>query len=90
MEANRKFFFALFLLFSIFAINEALDGTVPICPRDGYFPDYDDCTRFVQCVNGEAFIIQCPQNLVWSQEELTCDWSWRAPCQQQPHLAPNP
>merc|ERR1712137_583389 len=36
----------------------------------------------------KRFIIQCPQNLVWSQEELTCDWSWRAPCQQQPHLAP--
>ncbi|GLH06331.1 Protein obstructor-E [Gryllus bimaculatus] len=48
------------------------------CPHQyGYFRegrDAGDCGRFVTCVDGRGFHLQCPEGLAFSEDTLRCDW----------------
>lgn len=46
------------------------------CPRkNGYFKHETDCFRFWQCVNGKAFLNECPHSLAFNEINGNCDWS---------------
>ncbi|CAF1052091.1 unnamed protein product [Didymodactylos carnosus] len=41
---------------------------------DGMYSNVDDPHTFWYCSNGNSALLTCPHNLVWSQEQLQCDW----------------
>jgi len=46
------------------------------CPRlNGYFKHETDCSKFWQCVNGKAFLNECPHSLAFNDKNGNCDWS---------------
>ena len=65
-----------------------LSGTcVPACPPidpefSVFFPHPNDCHWYFQCSNGEAYCKKCPADLHWNVELDTCDWPYRAGCNE--------
>ncbi|CAD7080519.1 unnamed protein product [Hermetia illucens] len=57
---------------------------VPDCPHvldeDAFVAHPNDCTKYFQCWNGNAFLRECPQGLHWNAEDNQCDWPSRANC----------
>lgn len=43
--------------------------------QNGYFKHETDCSKFWQCVNGKAFLNECPHSLAFNEENGNCDWS---------------
>merc|ERR1712071_496238 len=64
--------------------NTKIELTVPVCKSDGYFQYFEDCHKFIQCSCGLPYIMSCQNGTVWSQQELTCDWDWKVPCEERP------
>lgn len=50
------------------------------CPRqNGMFPDPRDCTKFIECGNGEAHIKSCASGLAYNKANGNCDWPENTP-----------
>ncbi|CAG9783135.1 unnamed protein product [Diatraea saccharalis] len=51
------------------------------CPSPfGLFPIFDDdCSTYTMCYEGKANIMNCPQGLVFNNEESACDWPINVP-----------
>ncbi|KAL3274428.1 hypothetical protein HHI36_015816 [Cryptolaemus montrouzieri] len=55
------------------------------CPSEpGYYADPENCRWFFACLDhGEpsmqAYEFRCPFGLVFDEEKLLCEWSWRVP-----------
>ena len=64
-------------------------GEVPKCPfekDDGFavfFPHPNDCHFFFHCSDGVAYCKECPADLHWNVELETCDYPYRAGCQEE-------
>ncbi|XP_060521021.1 mucin-2-like isoform X2 [Cylas formicarius] len=56
----------------------------PECPAvDGDYPTYiphEDCSKFWQCSNGEAYLHNCPDELHFNPTLNVCDWPENAGC----------
>ena len=54
------------------------------CPPEGhdtYLPHPTDCTKFYQCVFGDAVELECPPGMHFSVKVKTCDWPVNAGCE---------
>ncbi|KAH8380271.1 hypothetical protein KR009_009760, partial [Drosophila setifemur] len=40
-----------------------------------FAPDPSDCTKYIQCANGQPIERKCPDPLYWNQDIKSCDWS---------------
>lgn len=47
------------------------------CPNQ--FAMIGKCQSFIQCVNGQAGEVQCPEGLVFNNDAGVCDWPDRVP-----------
>ncbi|TDG47655.1 hypothetical protein AWZ03_005953 [Drosophila navojoa] len=45
----------------------------------------NDCRKYYACVNGLAYLHQCPENLYWSQLTYRCDYRQYAKCENMPY-----
>ena len=50
------------------------------CPRDGYFPDPDTCTRYYMCNGGTPTAYDCGEGLVWDPDLNLCGWASSVEC----------
>ncbi|KAJ8925530.1 hypothetical protein NQ315_009369 [Exocentrus adspersus] len=67
-------------------INTTKTFTAPECPsyvKDNnllvYLPD-EDCSKYWQCLNKKAYLLECPDGLHFDPESNTCDWPKLAKC----------
>jgi len=73
-------------------------GPVPECPFPDleffvFFPHPNDCHWYFYCSNGVAYCHECRADLHWNVEIETCDFPYRAGCNesgQPPTLPPVP
>lgn len=50
------------------------------CPRKyGMFSDPASCSRFIHCVDGQAFPTECAPSLVFNPKNGNCDWPENVP-----------
>ncbi|XP_056641613.1 peritrophin-1-like [Diorhabda sublineata] len=58
------------------------------CPLPGdsitFYPDYTNCSRYIECYKGEASLMSCPDGLWWNQKYLTCDYPKDVDCKTDP------
>ena len=59
---------------------------VAICPNDGVYPNYYNCSTFITCSNGIQYIMECPEGLIWNVEEGKCDWPYNTDCVTYPGI----
>ncbi|XP_058818636.1 probable chitinase 10 [Topomyia yanbarensis] len=53
----------------------------PDCPvNEEFYAPHPDCTKYYRCYFGRLFVMTCPPNLHWNQEQLFCDHIWNVPC----------
>ena len=62
-------------------------GELPKCPFPDkefttFFPHPNDCHWFFHCSMGVAFCSECPAGLHWNAKLETCDFPFRAGCQE--------
>jgi hypothetical protein len=50
------------------------------CPKDGYYPDRTDCTKYIMCNGGQPTINTCTEGLVWDAEQRFCSWPDQVEC----------
>jgi hypothetical protein len=50
------------------------------CPRDGYFPDPDVCSKYFLCAGHSVTQHDCGDGLVWDAELQLCGWSNAIEC----------
>lgn len=52
------------------------------CPSTGiaFLPNFNDCNKYYECVNGAKFEFNCPPDLHFNPISLTCDWPELAGC----------
>ncbi|XP_053692638.1 mucin-2-like [Sabethes cyaneus] len=51
----------------------------PDCPPLAvFFAPHPNCNRFFQCYFGSLFVLTCPSNLHWNQQQQYCDWPFNA------------
>ncbi|XP_037930716.1 flocculation protein FLO1-like [Teleopsis dalmanni] len=53
-----------------------------IINRSGHnlLPHQNDCTKFVQCAHGKAYVHRCPASLHWNKIRKVCDYPENAKC----------
>lgn len=60
------------------------------CPHQyGYYPmgDSRSCGQFKNCVEGRAFVFDCPEGLAFNEESYRCDWPDQVPsCDAEAYL----
>ena len=50
------------------------------CPKpDGLFPS-EECSQFIHCSNGIAYLKDCPDGLHFNAQILVCDWPENVKC----------
>lgn len=47
---------------------------------DGFYRYLSDCSKYIQCVKGKAFVGNCPSNLEFNIANLQCDWAYNVNC----------
>ena len=57
------------------------------CPaKDGKYPTFlpnpSDCSTYYMCSHGVPYLYNCPGDLEFNSRTNTCDFSWRAGCQE--------
>lgn len=52
--------------------------------QNGYLPDPDDCSSFIQCANGVSYPQKCPTGLQWRNSLLVCDLPQNVGCTIEP------
>ncbi|CAG2214236.1 CSMD [Mytilus edulis] len=52
--------------------------------QNGYLPDPDDCSSFIQCANGVSYPQKCPTGLQWRNSLLVCDLPQNVGCNIEP------
>jgi hypothetical protein len=51
------------------------------CPGwHGLFPHPSDCSSFLNCANGKAYVQPCPYGTHFNAYKLVCDWPYNAHC----------
>ncbi|XP_056641952.1 probable chitinase 10 [Diorhabda sublineata] len=59
--------------------------TTPECTYEHqYFPYPYDCSKYYECSNGKAMLMDCPPGEVWNNEVQTCDWPYNTDCVPSP------
>ena len=76
------------------AVNAAMEtrsGTVPECPAEEnqeefhlFFPHPEECCVFYGCLNGVAYLMQCPEGLHYCPMLNICTWPEFAECHYNP------
>lgn len=53
-----------------------------ICPNTVIttIPNPDDCSSFYECYRGRAYVMNCPEHLLFNKEKKYCDWPQHANC----------
>lgn len=59
-----------------------------ICPSDGDYPNYYNCTTYITCSNGIQYVMNCPEGLIWNVETGECDWPYNTQCVMYPRDDP--
>ncbi|XP_058449393.1 mucin-2-like [Malaya genurostris] len=53
----------------------------PTCAVDqDFYAPHPDCSKYFRCHFGRLFVLSCPANQHWNQEQLYCDHIWNVPC----------
>ncbi|XP_061191471.1 chitinase-3-like protein 1 [Saccostrea echinata] len=47
---------------------------------DGFYRYMTDCSKFIQCVRGKAYVKVCPPNLEFNTNNDQCDWPFNVDC----------
>ncbi|CAG2214856.1 unnamed protein product [Mytilus edulis] len=47
---------------------------------NGYLPNPNDCSSFIQCGHGISYTMPCPTGLHWNRRINVCDWPSNAGC----------
>ncbi|CAG8491267.1 44753_t:CDS:2 [Gigaspora margarita] len=47
---------------------------------NGLYANSEDCNTFWQCSNDHAYLMNCPDDLQWSTEQLRCEWPENSDC----------
>lgn len=63
------------------------EGRAYICPEDGVYPNYYNCTTFITCSNGLQYVMACPEGLIWNVDTNECDWPYNTECVSYPRGA---
>lgn len=54
------------------------------CPKmDGIFPNSANCSTFYFCVDGTAYLQECPQGLVFDENNVKCDFPKVVGCERK-------
>ncbi|KAI9565819.1 hypothetical protein GHT06_009614 [Daphnia sinensis] len=61
-----------------------IEGRAYICPADGVYPNYHNCTTFITCSNGLQYVMPCPEGLIWNVNTSECDWPYNTECVSYP------
>ncbi len=56
------------------------DERVSVCPADGVYPNYYNCSTFITCSNGIQYVMACPEGLIWNVDTNACDWPYNTKC----------
>ncbi|CAG8568051.1 16174_t:CDS:2 [Dentiscutata erythropus] len=48
---------------------------------DGLYANPDDCNSFIECSDGQPYVIPCPEDTQWSSRALSCDWQENSDCE---------
>ncbi|XP_053662726.1 chitinase-3-like protein 1 [Anopheles marshallii] len=51
-----------------------------VCTRDGYFRDPYDCNKYYRCYAGTKYSFNCPTELYFNEQAITCDWPYNVKC----------
>jgi hypothetical protein len=46
-----------------------------------YFPYPYDCSKYYECSNYKAILMECPTGEYWNNDAQTCDWSYNVDCE---------
>lgn len=54
----------------------------PSCPKEftGLIPNYTDCSKFINCNNGQSFPMDCPPGTLFDANKNICDFPYNALC----------
>ncbi|XP_058818635.1 mucin-2 isoform X2 [Topomyia yanbarensis] len=55
-------------------------GTPDCAVYEEFYAPHPDCTMYYRCFFGRLFVMSCPPNQHWNQEQLFCDHIWNVPC----------
>ncbi|XP_046644528.1 endochitinase-like [Daphnia pulicaria] len=64
--------------------SQETDRRVSVCPADGVYPNYYNCSTFITCSNGIQYVMACPEGLIWNVDTNACDWPYNAECVAYP------
>ncbi|XP_057369742.1 probable endochitinase [Daphnia carinata] len=64
--------------------TRGIEGQAYICPEDGVYPNYHNCTTFITCSNGLQYVMSCPEGLIWNVNTNECDWPYNTECVSYP------
>ncbi|XP_068083786.1 chondroitin proteoglycan 2-like [Anabrus simplex] len=64
----------------------------PRCPTENegnvtLLPHPTNCSLYLECVNGNITIMQCPPGLEFNPNLLVCDFDWESGCKSEDYLA---
>ncbi|EFX73742.1 putative peritrophic matrix protein PTM2 [Daphnia pulex] len=66
--------------------SQETDGRVSVCPEDGVYPNYYNCSTFITCSNGIQYLMACPEGLIWNVDTSECDWPNNTECVTYPAI----
>ncbi len=86
---KKLFVFAIAVVATLAIYNvKAVTPGEPVTPRDklcpdtgwAVFPHWSDCTKYILCNNGVAYVLQCPAPLYFNPATSQCDYPENVPC----------
>ena len=66
---------------TLYYVDSSTTGKPPVCSENfGFEPSASSCQDFILCSHGIAYTFQCPNGLLWDQENLTCNYPQQVDC----------
>ncbi|KAJ8970581.1 hypothetical protein NQ314_001105 [Rhamnusium bicolor] len=66
----------------------------PVCPSSSrdliFYPDPNDCTKYLECYDGTQYRMSCPATLYWNDVTNNCDYLENVNCNRVPHVPDSP
>ncbi|XP_063979524.1 uncharacterized protein LOC135163726 [Diachasmimorpha longicaudata] len=78
-------FLAIIVMSRAMPAEQDITGCVGLCPADNinndiYLLPHQNCSQFCSCIYGIPYVIDCPKNFHYSEEDRVCTFQSEAKC----------